>query len=151
MISRCRLRRGEDRLQFLDLRPQLGGLVDDLLTLEGGQPAKLHVQDGGGLDLRQLEPLHQLAPGDIGRLRVADEADDLVEVVERDQQAVQHVQPLAGLAELVAGTADDDFDLVLDVVADHLVQPQRARHAVDDRQHVRRRTCPGAGCACTGC
>jgi hypothetical protein len=50
--------------------------------------------------------------------------------------AAQDVGPLLGLAQPVAGAPDDDLDLVADVVAHHLVEPQRARHAVDDRQHV---------------
>ena len=41
-----------------------------------------------------------------------------------------------GLAQPVGGAPDDDIELVLDVVADHLVEAQRAGHPVDDRQHV---------------
>ena len=76
-----------------------------------------------------------LRPGLLGVLRAADHLDDLVEVVERDQQALDDVVALLGLAQLVARAPGDDVDLVVDVVADHLGQVQRARHAVDEREH----------------
>ena len=34
-------------------------LVLDLLALEGSQAAQLHIQDGLGLELAQVEALHQ--------------------------------------------------------------------------------------------
>ena len=78
----------------------------------------------------------QARAGDVDRLRRPDQRDDLVERVERLDVAAQDVGPLLGLAQPVAGAPDDDLDLVADVVADHLVQPQGARHPVDDGQHV---------------
>ena len=66
----------------------------------------------------------------------ADQRDDLVQPVERLDVAAQDVGALLGLAQPVARPPDDDLDLVADVVADHLVQPQGARHPVDDGQHV---------------
>ena len=74
--------------------------------------------------------------GDVDGLRRPDEGDDLVERVERLDQTAQDVGAFVGLAQPVGGAPDDDVELVVDVVADHLVEPQRARHAVDDRQHV---------------
>ena len=75
-------------------------------------------------------------PGDVDGLRRPDQRDDLVERVERLDQTAQDVGPLVGLAQPVGGAPDDDVELVVDVVPDQLVEPQRARHAVDDRQHV---------------
>ena len=68
--------------------------------------------------------------------RAADQRDHLVEVGQRDQQALEHVGALLGAAQLVLGAAHDDLALVIDVVADHLAQRQRARHVVDQRDHV---------------
>ena len=84
---------------------------------------------------RELEPLHQLGARCLGVLGAADDLDDLVEMVQRDQQALDDVVALLGLAQLEAGAAGDDVDLVVDVVADHLGEVQRARHAVDEREH----------------
>ena len=41
-------------------------LILDLLALQGGQPAQLHIQDGLSLDLGELEALHQAFLGHIG-------------------------------------------------------------------------------------
>ena len=48
-----------------------------------------------------------------GALRMM--ADDLVEVVERDQQALEDVRPRLGLVELELGAPDDDLLLEGDV------------------------------------
>ena len=66
----------------------------------------------------------------------ADQRDDLVEVVERDEQALQDVGARLGLAQLELRAADDDLALVIHVVVDQLAQVQRLRHAVDQRDHV---------------
>src|SRR2546423_1109390 len=49
------LRLGQDVLELGDLNLDLGQLVDDLLALQGGEPAQLHVQDRGGLDLVDVQ------------------------------------------------------------------------------------------------
>ena len=43
---------------------------------------------------------------------------------------------LLGLVQAVLGTANDDLDLVLHVVAQHLIQAEGARHAVNNGEHV---------------
>ena len=64
------------------------------------------------------------------------ECDDLVERVERLDQTAQDVGPFVGLAQPIGRAPHDHVELMVDVVPDQLVQPQRARHAVDDGQHV---------------
>ncbi len=130
------LRTGQDVLVVLDLALDLGEVVDDLLTLEGSEATQLHRQDGVGLDLVDREQLDQAGARDVDGLRRADERDDLVERVESLDQAAQDVGAFLGLAQQVPRTPDDDLDLVVDVQPDHLVEAQRARHSVDDRQHV---------------
>ena len=66
----------------------------------------------------------------------ADQRDDRVEVVERDQVALEHVRPPLGPVELELGAAGDHLLLVVEVVHEHLAQRQRARDAVDERDHV---------------
>ena len=102
---------------------------------EPGQAAQRHVQDMVRLDLGELELVHELAACLLGVLRAADHLDDRVEVVEGDQQAPDDVVALLGLPELVARAPGNDLDLVVDVVADHFGEVQRARHAVDEREH----------------
>ena len=114
----------------------LGQVVDDLLALEGGEPAQLHVQDRVGLDLVDLEQLDQALAGVVDLGRPADQRDHLVEHVERLDQAAQDVGATLGLVEAEAGPPLDDLDLVGDPVADELVDGQRARHPVDQGEHV---------------
>ena len=124
----------EDLLVPGDLLAQLGELVLDLVALEAGEAAQAHLEDGVGLDLREPEALDEASLGlDVG-LRPADDLDDLVDVVERDDVALEDVGALLGLAQLVARAPDDDVLLVLDVVVEHLLEVQRARHAVDERR-----------------
>jgi hypothetical protein len=64
------------------------------------------------------------------------ECDHLVEVVECDQVALEHMRPLLRLAQLVLRPAHDDRPLELEVVADELEERQRLRHAVDEGDRV---------------
>ena len=73
---------------------------------------------------------------DLGVGRAADQLDHRVEVVERDQQPLEDVGAGLGPAQLVLGAADHDLALVADVVLDQLLEAERARHAVDQGDHV---------------
>ena len=70
------------------------------------------------------------------RLAGPDQRDHRVDLVDGLEQRGQDVRPLLGLAQQVPGAPDDDLDLVGDPVPDHLVEAQRPRHAVDQREHV---------------
>ena len=108
----------------------------DLVGLERGQALEAHVEDRLGLRAGQLELVHQPVARRVGVLRAADQRDHRVEVVERDQQALEDVGPRLGAAQLVLRPAGDDLALVVDVVVDQLPQAQRLRDAVDQRDHV---------------
>ena len=126
----------EDVLVVGDARHQLVVLVDDLLALQGRETTQLHVEDRGGLQLVDVEQGHQTGAGILDRRRRADEGDDLVEGVEGLEVATQDVRALLGLAQAVPRTTLDDLDLVRDPVPDELLEGERARHAVDEREHV---------------
>ncbi len=130
------LRLGEDVLEVQDHRLELVVLVDDLLALEGGQAAQLHLEDGARLELVDAEQLDQAVTSRLDGGRAPDEGNDLVEGVERLEQATQHVDLGLGLAQPELGAPLDDLDLVLDPVPDERVDRQGARHPVDQRQHV---------------
>ena len=61
--------------------------------------------------------------------------DDLVDVVKRDDVAIEDVSALLGLLQFEARPALDDFLLMLNVVEEHLLQGKHAGHTVDERQH----------------
>ena len=102
----------EDRAQLGDALLQVGVLVLDLLAREPGEAGEAEVEDRLRLDLGELEALHQAGARRVGVGRAADERDDLVEVVERDQVALEDVRALLGLAQLVLRPARDDVALV---------------------------------------
>ena len=119
--------------QLLDLL----GLFLDLQTLQGGQSAQLQVEDRIGLGLIDLEQIHQTGPRFVRGRGAADQGDDLVEGVEGLEVAAQDVSAFLGLAQTELRATDDDFDLVLDPQTQERVDAQRARHTVDEGQHVR--------------
>ena len=57
------LRLGQDVLEVGDLGLDLREIVDDALALEGGQPAQLHIENGLGLDVVDVEQLDQALAG----------------------------------------------------------------------------------------
>ena len=114
----------------------VGQLVDDPLPFQGGQPAELHVQDRVGLQVVDLQQALQALPGLLGARAAPDQRDHLVQRVERLDQAAVDVGAGLGVVQPVLGPALDDLDLVGDPVGDELVEPERTRHVVDQRQHV---------------
>ena len=61
--------------------------------------------------------------------RRADDLDDLVDVEDRDEQALDEVQALLAARETVAAAARDDLDAVVDVDAQQLLEAERLRLA----------------------
>jgi hypothetical protein len=98
---------------------------------------QLHRQDRVGLDVVDLEEILQALTGLVDRRRAADQRDDLVERVEGLEVAAQDVHALFRLAQAELRAPHDDLELVRDPQRDEAVERQRARHAVDDREHVR--------------
>ena len=111
-------------------------LGHDLVAVHAGQRAQLHGQDGVRLHLVDVQQPHKARTCGIGVFGGTDEGDDLVQHVEGLQIALQDVVALFGLALQVRGAAGDHVELVVHPMADEGVQAQRARHAVDQRQHV---------------
>ena len=123
---------GEQVLEVLDVAVELGDLVDELLALEAGQALEAHLEDGRALDVVQAKAVVHALLGLGVVTRRADDVDDLVDVVDGDEKALEDVDPLLGLVEVVLGPARDDVDLVVDVVVQDLAEAQRARHSVDE-------------------
>ncbi len=126
----------EDRPQLADPLDLVGVLGLDRVGLQRRQLRQAQVEDRGRLDLRQPELRDEVAARRLAVARRADQRDDRVEVVERDQQSLEHVDAALEHAQLVLRAAHDDLALVLDVVLDDLAQRQRPRHVLDERDHV---------------
>src|SRR5215469_2413067 len=126
----------QDRLVVGDLFQQLLELINEFLALKGRQLAQLHVEDGSGLDLVDLQQIHQALPGSRRRFAAADQRDDFVDPVDRLDECANNVRSPTRLLQQVTRPPDDDVNLVRNPVPDHLVEPERPRHAVDQRHHV---------------
>ena len=126
----------QEPFRYLMSSGQLLGLLAQLARLQRGEPAQRHVEDVGGLDLAELEPLHEGPAGRLGVGRGADDLDHLVDVVEGDEQAVDDVRPGLGLGQAEPGAPLDHLHLVIEVVADDLLDVEGARHPVDQGHHV---------------
>ena len=91
-------------------------LLDELLALEARQALQAHVEDGLRLDLAELPARDQAFLRFLAGAAGADERDQLVEHVERADEAFEHMRALFRLAQVEARAADDDLFAVLDEV-----------------------------------
>ena len=117
---------GEDRAQLGDESHQLAVLPAHLVLLERCQRAQAQVEDRAGLQLRQAELAHQRLARRIAVGRAADHGDHAVEVVERDQVALEDVETILRPLQPELGAPGDDFLLVVHVVAKQRLQAERA-------------------------
>ena len=79
---------------------------------------------------------------------LADDLDDVVEVVERDLVAEQDVLAVAGLAEEEGGAAADDVDAVIEEGADGAGRAGAPSAGRCGRPGRSWRSSPASGCAC---
>ena len=93
--SFLRLQRLFERL-FLALQFVL--LAADFHFFELGEVAQAGFENRLGLGLGELEALDELG---LGFVLAPDDADDLIEIQERDQQAVEDVQPSLDMLQAV--------------------------------------------------
>src|SRR5882762_7213847 len=129
--------RPEDLLALLDELADFPELLLELGDLEGGEARQPHVEDFRRLLFGQLEALAQAGVRARRVLRLADDLDDLVDVVDGDLQAFEDVLAVLRALELELGAADDDGVAMLDEVLEQLLQVHLLRRAVDQGEHDR--------------
>ena len=83
-----------------------------------------------------VEPLHQPGTGLLGVVARPDDRDDLVDVGQRDEQALEQVGPRRGLGTAELRPAAYDVEAVGDEDLQHVEQAEGARLAVDQRHRV---------------
>ena len=113
--------RAEQRLDALQFAAKVLVLGADLHLLELAQGAQAHVEDGIGLDLGELERLHQ------DRLRLilgADDFDHLVDVQIGDQVTAEHFQAVLDLFLAIVGAAHQHVAQMVEPFAQALGEPQ---------------------------
>jgi hypothetical protein len=94
-----------------------------------------HVQNSLGLDLGKFVRLHQAVFGLLRILRLADEGDHFIQVVEGDLQSLQDMRAGLGLPELVSRPARHHLFAVLQEKLENLLDVHRPRLPADDGQH----------------
>ena len=112
-------------------------LLLDLARLERGEPLQAEVEDGLRLLAREVELRNEAVSRGVGVARAPDQLDHGVEVRQRDEQPLEDVCARLSPAQLELRATHDHVALVVDVVADELGEPQGARNAIDQRDHVR--------------
>ena len=126
----------EEGLQALDLLHQGSVLFLQLLTLQTGEGTQTHIHDGTRLDEREGEALHELLDSFLRLTGRTDDADDLVDIVDSDDQALEDVDTLLGLAQLKLRTAVDDIVTVLDEELDEVTKVQQLRASLHERNII---------------
>ena len=81
---------GQQALVVGDALLQLGVFLFQLLAVEALEGLQAHVEDGLGLYLVEAEAGHEVVPRVV--VAAADDADDLVDVVLGDEQALEQVR-----------------------------------------------------------
>ena len=113
---------GQHPVEVSDPLLQLLVLALQLLPVQALQCLQAHIQNGLRLNIVQTEALHELLLGIV--ISAADNLDDLIDVVLRDQQTLQQMRPLLCLFQIVAGPADDDFLLKRQIFVNDVPQGQ---------------------------
>ena len=113
---------GKDSIIVLNLAHELLVLGMQLVLLDSGKLSKTHLDNCGSLNLAEVEALHEGSPCIGRRLGSLDKTYHLVDVVRSDDQALNDVGTLLGLAELVLCTADNHLMTVLNEVADAVLE-----------------------------
>jgi len=126
---------GQELFQVLDELELLFVLVLDLLTLQRGQAAKLHIQDGLGLNLAEVERLAEVAARRLNRARAADDVDRLIQVIQGGEQPFQDVGALAGARQIVFAAPPDYRQAMIEVDTQRLLETERAWLAINQGQH----------------
>ena len=100
---------------------------------------------------RHPHPRHQRHLRLGGRRRGLDGRDHLVDVGERDRQALENVAPLARLAQIVDRAPRHHLAPMAQERLEHLLQAEKPRLAVDERDHVDAEHLSPWASARTGC
>ena len=152
---------GENVQKVLDPLDELGVLGLDLVDFEAGELVQAKFQDGVNLTLGQrvaarsiqtfvaadedAPTLHlgagpfkgqQLDARLVAGLGTADDPDELIEVVQGANVALEQLGALLGLTQLEAGATQHDLAAMLDIALDDFLEVQRLRLAVVDGQGI---------------
>ena len=127
---------GQQLAEVGDALFQLVILVLQLLALEPLQGLEPHVENGLRLHVGEAEALHEVFLRIV--IALADDADDLVDVLLGDEQTLEQMRALERFLEVELRAAHDDLFLEGEVLVENVPQGQdlRLRLVIDQREHV---------------
>ena len=128
-------RAGQQFFQRGDGLEQVGVFLFQPFPLQSGQSAQLHIEDGLGLDLRQVKLGHQIGSGGLRVVGAADDSDYLVHNVQGQQQPLQDMVPVPRPLEPELGAAPDNLLPVLHKEGKGAFQGQHLGLAADQGEH----------------
>ena len=125
---------GEKILVVGNIKPELGDLVNKILTCQAGKTTQTHLKDCFTLNLIQAKALvHALLCLSI-ILRAANDVDNLVDVINCGQKAFQNMDALLSLIQVKLSTTAYNINLVINVVTKNLAEGKRTRNTVNQSQ-----------------
>ena len=136
--SAQQLRILQDLAQRRDLRQQLVALGLQLDARELREATQAQLEDVVGLGLGQVEGRHEALARDLRIIGGANDGDNVVDVQDRDEQALDQVQAILALLQAEAAAARRDVQAVIQEDLQHFLQAQRARLAAHERHGVDR-------------
>src|SRR6185437_13421043 len=122
--------------EFGDLAGELIALLFQLQTRELGESPQWQLENVVGLDLAQVEDLHQPRARTCGVVAGADHRDDLVDIEDRDEAAEHEMDLLFASAPSIRRTSPHDFEAVIDVDLEQFLQPECQWLAINERDVV---------------
>ena len=125
----------QNGFQFLNPFHQLCIFLLQLLSFQTGQCTQTHIYNGLCLYVIQTEALHQPFLCHLGGTGASDDLDDLVDIIQRNEQAFQNVCPLLGFVQVVFRPSGDHILLMLQIIFQKLFQAQHLGLIVHQRQH----------------
>ena len=127
---------GEKLDKIGDLLFQLVKLVLELFAVEALQGLQAHIENGLRLHIGEGKALHELFLCVV--VARADDVDDLVDVILRNEKALQQVLALARFFEVILRSARDELFLEGKILVDDVAQGQDLRLllVVHKRQHI---------------
>ena len=131
------LRVGQDRLVLGNRRNELGEFFRERLTRETDELVETHLEDRVDLQVGELEALLEARLRLVARLRRADDVDDLVEIVDREEESVDDVLARQRLLEIESRAAGDHLETVIRIALEVILEVEHLRTAADDREQNR--------------
>ena len=128
---------GENRLVFGDRLKKLSEFRLELFALETDELIKTHFENRVYLKVAEAEALLQSLLRLLTRLRGADDGDDFVEIVDRQEKPVENVLTSLGLLEFKTRSARNDLEAVINVAAEEVLEIENLRASAVDGEHDR--------------